>query len=76
MSNLSNIDTKLPAEGPKHKRVINSPRLEEKYNLKGQVDNLPSDSKPNPTETFGVVPTTSIAHNFLTHFYFFLVIYF
>ena len=43
MSNLSNINTKLPAEGPKHKCVRKSPRLQEKYEQKGQVDSLATD---------------------------------
>ena len=65
MSNLNNTNTKLPAEGPKHKRVRNSPCLQEKYGKKGQVDNLPTDSQPDPTETLDVQPPTSIAHKFL-----------
>ena len=60
MSNLSN--TKLPAEGPKHKRARKSLRLQEKYEQKCQVDNLPTDSQPDPTEAFDVGPTTRIAH--------------
>ena len=70
MSNLNNTNTKLPAEGPKHKRARKSPRLQEKYGQKSQVDNLPTDSQPDPTETLGVGPPTSIAHNF---FIFFLI---
>ena len=45
MSNLSNTNTKLPAEGPKHKTARKSPRLQKKYGQKGQVDNLPSASQ-------------------------------
>ena len=50
MSNLSNINTKLPAEGLKHRLFRKSPRLQEKYQQKGQVDNLPTDSQPDLTE--------------------------
>ena len=71
MSNLRNINTKLPAKDPKHKRARKSPRLQEKYGQKGQVDNLPTDSQPEPTETLDVGPPTSIAHKFLNLFYFF-----
>ena len=41
MSNLNNLNTKLLAEGPKHKRARKSPCLQEKYGQKGQDDNLP-----------------------------------
>ena len=58
MSNLSNINEKLPAAGPKHKRARKSPRLQ-----KGQVDNILTESQPDPTETLDVGPPTSIAHN-------------
>ena len=47
MFNLSNTNTKLPAEGFKYKRARKSPRLQEKYDEKGQVDNLPTDSQPD-----------------------------
>ena len=50
MSNLNNTNTKLPAEVPKHKRTRKSPRLQKTYGQKGQVDNLPTDSQPDPTE--------------------------
>ena len=49
MFNLSNINKKLLAEGPKHKRLRKSPRLQEKYEQKRQVDNLPTDSQSDPT---------------------------
>ena len=65
MSNLNSTNTKLPAESPKHKRASKSPRLQEKYGQKSQVDNLPTDSQPEPTETLSVGPPTSIAHKFL-----------
>ena len=61
MSNLSNINTKLLAEGPKHKRVRKSPRLQKKYEQKFQVDNLSTDSQPDPTETLDIGPPISIA---------------
>ena len=70
MSNLSNTNTKLFAEGPKHKRAKKSPPLQEKYDQKGQVDNLPTDSQPDLTEILDVSPPTSIAHKFLIDFYF------
>ena len=41
MSNLENINDKLPAAGSEHKPVRRSPRLQEKYEQqKGQVDLL------------------------------------
>ena len=43
MYNLNNKNTKLPAEGPKHKCVRKSHRLQEKYEQKGQVDSLPTN---------------------------------
>ena len=70
MSNLRNANTKLPAKGPKHKRTRKSPSLQEKIGKKGQVDNLPTDSQPDPTETLDVGPQTSIAHKCLISFYF------
>ena len=70
MSNLRNTNTKLPAEGPKHKRARKSPRLQEKYGQKGKVDNLPTGSQPDPTETLDISPPTSIAHKFSINFYF------
>ena len=42
MSNLSNINKKQPAQGTKHKHPIKSTCLQEKYDQKGQVDNLPT----------------------------------
>ena len=76
MSNLNNTNTKLPAEDPKHKRARKSPRLQEKYRQKSQVDNLPTDSQPDPAEILDVGPPTSIALNFLTFFYLFNVLFF
>ena len=64
MSKLNITSTKLAAEGPKHKRARKSPRLQKKYRQKGQVDNLPTDSQPDPTETLNVGPPISIAQNF------------
>ena len=64
MSNLNDTNTKLPAEGPKHKRARKLLFLQEKYGQNGQVDNLPTDSQPDPTETLDVCPRTSIAHKF------------
>ena len=58
ISNLNNTNNKLPAKGPKHKRDRKSPRLQEKYGQKGQVDNLPTDSQPDPTEILDVGPPT------------------
>ena len=75
MSDLDNTNTKLPTEGPKHKRAKKSPRLQEKYGQKGQVDNLPTDSQPDPTETLDVSPPTSIAHKYLI-FFIYLMFYF
>ena len=47
-------------------RVINisllESRLQEKYEQKGQVDILPIESQPDPTEALDVVPPTSEAH--------------
>ena len=60
MSNLSNINTKLSAVGLKHKRVRKSPRLQEKYEQKGQVDNVPTDSQVDQTKTL------DISHPYLT----------
>ena len=76
MSNLNNTNTKLPTEGPKHKRARKSPCLQEKYGQKGQVDNLPTDSQPEPTETLYVGPLTSIAHKCLIFFFLFDVLFF
>ena len=69
MSNLNNINEKLPATGPEHKPVRRSPHLQEKYEQKGQVDNLPIESQPDPTEALDVGPPTSIAHNLSTFGY-------
>ena len=62
MSNLNNTNTRLPAEGLKHKRARKSPHLQEYFGQKGQVDNLPTDNQPDPTETLDVGPPTSSAH--------------
>ena len=75
MSNLDNTNTKLPTEGPKHKRAKKSLRLQEKYRQKGQVVNLPTDSQPDPTETLDIGPSTSIAHKF-SIFFIYLMFYF
>ena len=74
MSNLNITSTKLPTESPKHKRARKSPHLQEKYGQKGQVDNLPTDSQPDPTETLDVGPPTYIAHKHLI--YLFVVLFF
>ena len=65
MSNLNDTNTKLPAEGPEHKSARKSPRLQEKYGQKGQIDNLLTDSQPYPTETLDVGPLISIAYKLL-----------
>ena len=52
----------MPAAGSEHKPVWRSPRLQEKYKQKGQVDYLPTVSQPDPTETLEAVPPTSDAH--------------
>ena len=62
MSNLDSINDKLPAAGHEHKPVRRSPRLQEKYEQKGQVDYLPTVSQPDPTEALDVGPSTSEAH--------------
>lgn len=51
MSKLSKINTKLPAEVLKHKRVRKSSCLQKKYEQKGQVNHLPTDSQPGPIES-------------------------
>ena len=61
MSNLDSINDKLPAAGHEHKPVRRSPRLQEKYEQKGQVDYLPTVSQPDPTEALDVGPPTSEA---------------
>ena len=63
MSNLRNINTKLPAESIKHKLVRKPSRLGDKYDQKGQVDYPPTDCQPNPIETFNVGPPTSTVHS-------------
>ena len=63
MSNLDNINDKLPAAGPENKPVRRSPRLQEKSEQKGQVDYLPTVSQPDPTEALDAGPPTSEAHN-------------
>ena len=65
MSNLDNINDKLPAAGPEHKPVRRSPRLQEKYEQKGQVDYPPKESQPDPTEALDVGPPTSVAHKII-----------
>ena len=50
MFSLRKTNTKLPTEGPKHKRARNSPRLQENYGQERQVDNLPTDSPVNQTQ--------------------------
>ena len=72
MSNLRVTNTKLPAEGPMHKRARKSPSLQEKYVQKGQVDNLSTDSQPDSIETSDVGPPTSMAHKILINLYFIL----
>ena len=62
MSNLDSINDKLPAADPENKPVRRSPRLQEKYEQKGQVDYLPTGSQPDPTEALDVGPPTSEAH--------------
>ena len=61
MSNFDSINDKLPATGPEHKPF--RPRLQENYEQKGQVDNLPTESQPDPTEALDVGPPTSVVHN-------------
>ena len=56
MSKINNTNTKLPAEGPKHKRAKKSLCLQEKHGQKGKVDNLFTDNQPDPSETFDVGP--------------------
>ena len=63
MSNLENINDKLPAAGPENKPVRRSPRLQEKSEQKGQVDYLPTVSHPDQTEALDVGSPTSLAHN-------------
>ena len=63
MSNLENINDKLPAAGPENKPVRRSPRLQEKSEQKGQVDHLPTVSHPDQTEALDVGSPTSVAHN-------------
>ena len=63
MSNIENIDDKLPAAGPKNKPVRRSPHLQEKSEQKGQVDYLPTVSHPDQTEALDVGSSTSVAHN-------------
>ena len=63
MSNLENINDKLPAAGPENKPVRRSSRLQEKSEQKGQVDYLPTVSHPDQTEALDVGSPTSEAHN-------------
>ena len=76
MSNLRNTNIKLPAEGPKQKRARKSPRLQEKYRGKGQVDNLPTDSQTDPTETLHVGHTNTHSSQFFNEFLLYLKLYF
>lgn len=69
MSHLSNISKELPADGLKHKHARKSPRLQEKYKQKNQVDNLLTDSHPDPTEPLDVGLDTSIAHSTFLQLY-------
>ena len=62
MASLDNINDKLPAAGPEHKPVRRSPRLQEKYEQKGQVDYQPTGSQPDPTEALDVGPPSSEDH--------------
>ena len=62
MFDFSNINTKLPAQGLKHKRFRKSPRLQENNKQQGQVDNLPIDSQQDPTETLDFNPSTNIVY--------------
>ena len=62
MSNLENINDKLPAAGPENKPVRRSSRLQEKSEQKGQVDYLPTVSHPDQTEALDVGSPTSVAH--------------
>ena len=41
MSNLDNTNTKLPTEGPKHKRAKKSPRLQENMGKKVRLPIFP-----------------------------------
>ena len=49
MFNFNYINTKVPAEGLKHKRGRKSLSFLVKYEQKSQVENLPLDSQPNQT---------------------------
>ena len=62
MSNLENINDKLPAAGPENKPVRRSSRLQEKSEQKGQVDHLPTVSHPDQTEALDVGSPTSLAY--------------
>ena len=63
MSNLENINDKLPAAGPENKPVRRSSRLQEKSEQKGQADYLPTVSHPDQTEALDGGSPTSLAHN-------------
>ena len=70
MSNLRNTNTKqLPAEGPKPKRARMSPRLQGKHGEKDLVDNLPTDSQPDPTETLDVGHTNILSSQIFNEFF-------
>ena len=62
MSNLDSINDNFPAAGSENKHVRRSPRLQGTYEQKGQVDNLPIESQPDPTEALDVGPPTSVVH--------------
>ena len=69
MSNLNNINTKLRAEGHKHKRAKVHPVCRKNISKKVRLFNLPTDSQSDPTETLDVGPPISIAHKFLIFFF-------
>ena len=64
MSSINELNAPHPipyidhAEGPKHKRVRRSLRLQEK----GQVDSLLTVSQPDPTEALDDGPPSSVAY--------------
>ena len=68
MSNLNVTNTKLPAEGPKHKQARKSPRLQEKYGQKGQVTIFPQTVNQTQLRLW-------IVHKFLFIFLFDVLIF-
>ena len=76
MFNLRNTNTKLPAEGPKYRRAKMSLCLQKMYEQNGQVDNLPTDSQPDPTETLHVGHTNTHSSQFFNEFLLYLKLYF